>query len=213
MEFCQLGIEEARGWISFLKMRPAPLGELASEVEKRLTFLEDVGLDYLTLDRSSGTLSGGEVQRIKLATQLGAGLSGVIYVLDEPSIGLHSSDTARLITAITRLRDLGNTIVVVEHDEDIIRAADHLIDMGPEAGPQGGEILAEGNPLSMDSPTGQWLRGEIPRFIPNKSAISNQQSSIVIRGAREHNLRNLTVSIPLGQVTVVSGHPAVENPL
>ncbi len=205
MEFCQLGIEEARGWISFLKMRPAPLGELAAEVEKRLTFLEDVGLDYLTLDRSSGTLSGGEVQRIKLATQLGAGLSGVIYVLDEPSIGLHSSDTARLITAILRLRDLGNTVVVVEHDEDIIRAADHLIDMGPGAGSQGGEILAEGDPLTIESPTGKWLRGEIPRFSPEKSKIQNPKSSIVIHGAREHNLQNLTVPIPLNQVTVVTG--------
>jgi excinuclease ABC subunit A len=205
MEFCQLGIEEARGWISLLKRKPAPLGELAAEVGKRLTFLEDVGLDYLTLDRSSGTLSGGEVQRIKLATQLGAGLSGVIYVLDEPSIGLHSSDTARLITAMNRLRDLGNTIVVVEHDEDIIRAADHLIDMGPGAGPQGGEILAEGDPLSMDSPTGQWLRGEIPRFIPKKSKPQTQQSSIVIQGAREHNLKDLSIEIPLHQVVVISG--------
>ena len=205
MQFCQLGIDEAKSWISSLKTTPAPLGELAAEVEKRLTFLEDVGLDYLTLDRSSGTLSGGEVQRIKLATQLGAGLSGVIYVLDEPSIGLHSSDTARLIAAITRLRDLGNTVVVVEHDEDIIRAADHLIDMGPGAGPQGGEILAEGDPLTIESPTGQWLRGEIPRFVPKQSTINNPQSSITIAGAREHNLQNLTVSIPLHQVTVVSG--------
>ena len=205
MEFCQLGISEAKQWISGLKSSPAPLGDLAAEVEKRLTFLEDVGLDYLTLDRSSGTLSGGEVQRIKLATQLGAGLSGVIYVLDEPSIGLHSSDTARLITAITRLRDLGNTIVVVEHDEDIIRSADHLIDMGPGAGPQGGEILAEGDPLTIDSPTGKWLRREIPRFSPQKSTIQNQQSSITIVGAREHNLQNLTVTIPLHQVVVVSG--------
>jgi excinuclease ABC subunit A len=215
MEFCQLGISEAKEWISSMKSAPQPLGELAAEVEKRLNFLEDVGLDYLTLDRSSGTLSGGEVQRIKLATQLGAGLSGVIYVLDEPSIGLHSSDTARLIAAMTRLRDLGNTVVVVEHDEDIIRAADHLIDMGPGAGLQGGEILAQGNPSEIDSPTGQWLRGEIPRFIPSKSKIQNQQpvrrsfsevgSSIVIHGARAHNLQNLTVTIPLGQVVVVSG--------
>ncbi len=205
MQFCQLGIDEAKAWISGLKSQPAPLGELAAEVEKRLTFLEDVGLDYLTLDRSSGTLSGGEVQRIKLATQLGAGLSGVIYVLDEPSIGLHSSDTARLIAAITRLRDLGNTVVVVEHDEDIIRAADHLIDMGPGAGPQGGEILAEGDPLTIESPTGRWLRGEIGRFAPKQSTIINPQSSIMIAGAREHNLQNLTVSIPLHQVTVVSG--------
>ena len=205
MEFCQQGISEAKAWISGLKQSPAPLGDLAAEVEKRLTFLEDVGLDYLTLDRSSGTLSGGEVQRIKLATQLGAGLSGVIYVLDEPSIGLHSSDTARLIAAMTRLRDLGNTVVVVEHDEDIIRAADHLIDMGPGAGLQGGEILAQGKPSEIHSPTGQWLRGVIQRFIPSKSKIQNQQSSIVIQGARAHNLQNLTVEIPLGQVVVVSG--------
>ncbi len=205
MQFCQLGISEAKEWISTLKASPAPLGDLAAEVEKRLNFLEDVGLDYLTLDRSSGTLSGGEVQRIKLATQLGAGLSGVIYVLDEPSIGLHSSDTARLITAMIRLRDLGNTIVVVEHDEDIIRAADHLIDMGPGAGLQGGEILAAGPPSEINSPTGQWLRGEIPRFIPSKSKIQNPISSIVIQGAREHNLKNLTITIPLGQVVVVSG--------
>ncbi|MEP4047844.1 MAG: ABC-ATPase UvrA [Luteolibacter sp.] len=205
MEFCQLGISEAKAWILELKSAPHPIGELAAEVEKRLTFLEDVGLDYLSLDRSSGTLSGGEAQRIKLATQLGAGLSGVIYVLDEPSIGLHPSDTARLITAITRLRDIGNTVVVVEHDEDIIRAADHLIDMGPGAGPEGGEILAEGNPLIIDSPTGRWLRGEIPRFTPTKSKIQNLQSKIIIQGAREHNLQNLTVEIPLHQVTVVSG--------
>ncbi len=205
MQFCQLGISGAKHWITSLKSSPAPLGDLAAEVEKRLTFLEDVGLDYLTLDRSSGTLSGGEVQRIKLATQLGAGLSGVIYVLDEPSIGLHSSDTARLITAMIRLRDLGNTVVVVEHDEDIIRAADHLIDMGPGAGLQGGEILAAGIPSEIDSPTGHWLRGEIPRFIPSKSKIQNQQSSIIIQGARENNLQNLTITIPLGQVVVVSG--------
>ena len=205
MEFCQLGISEAKTWISLLKSSPAPLGDLAAEIEKRLTFLEDVGLDYLTLDRSSGTLSGGEVQRIKLATQLGAGLSGIIYVLDEPSIGLHSSDTARLITAITRLRDLGNTIVVVEHDEDIIRAADHLIDMGPGAGHAGGEILAEGPPLEINSPTGQWLRNEIPRFSPLSSLLSAPTSSLTIHGAREHNLNNLTIEIPLHQVVVISG--------
>ena len=205
MQFCQLGISEAKAWISSLKASPAPLGDLAAEVEKRLNFLQDVGLDYLTLDRSSGTLSGGEVQRIKLATQLGAGLSGVIYVLDEPSIGLHSSDTARLIAAMTRLRDLGNTVVVVEHDEDIIRAADHLIDMGPGAGLQGGEILAQGKPSEIHSPTGQWLRGEIPRFSSQKFKTQNSKFKIIIQGAREHNLQNLTVTIPLGQVVVVSG--------
>lgn len=203
MEFCQLGITEAKHWISHLHIPAPSLKELASEVTKRLAFLEDVGLDYLTLDRSSGTLSGGEIQRIKLATQLGAGLSGVIYVLDEPSIGLHSSDTTRLITAIKRLRDIGNTVVVVEHDEDIIRAADHLIDMGPGAGPQGGEILASGDPLTITSPTGEWLRGDIPRFIPNKPKSS--EASIIINGATEHNLQNLTVEIPLHQVTVITG--------
>ncbi len=215
MEFCQLGIDEAKIWISSLKSNPAPIHELAGEVEKRLTFLEEVGLDYLTLDRSSGTLSGGEVQRIKLATQLGAGLSGVIYVLDEPSIGLHAADTQKLISAIIRLRDIGNTVVVVEHDEEIIRAADHLIDMGPGAGPHGGEILAEGPPSSIQSPTGKWLRGEIPRFSNQKTKIinlsvvalakSDHQSSITIVGAREHNLKNLTVKIPLHQVVVLSG--------
>eukprot|EP00903_Cladosiphon_okamuranus_P004163 g4161.t1 len=203
MEFCQLGILEAKDWISASRKKTAPLGELAAEVEKRLSFLEDVGLEYLTLDRSSGTLSGGEVQRIKLATQLGAGLSGVIYVLDEPSIGLHSSDTARLITAIQRLRDLGNTLVVVEHDEDIIRAADHLIDMGPGAGPQGGEILAHGPPPTLSSPTGQWLRGETPTFTPEKAPPSTE--TLTIHGAREHNLQDITVPIPLHQVVVLSG--------
>jgi excinuclease ABC subunit A len=205
MEFCQLGIDEAKTWIASLKSNPAPIHELAFEVEKRLTFLEDVGLDYLTLDRSSGTLSGGEVQRIKLATQLGAGLSGVIYVLDEPSIGLHSSDTAHLIQAILRLRDLGNTVVVVEHDEDIIRAADHLIDMGPGSGPQGGEILAEGPPNEIQSPTGKWLRGEIRRFTPETRSQKPETRNITIQGAREHNLKNLTIKIPLHQVVVISG--------
>ena len=205
MEFCQLGIDEAKIWISSLKSNPAPIGELAGEVEKRLTFLEEVGLDYLTLDRSSGTLSGGEVQRIKLATQLGAGLSGVIYVLDEPSIGLHAADTQKLISAIIRLRDIGNTVVVVEHDEEIIRAADHLIDMGPGAGQHGGEILAEGPPTSIQSPTGKWLRGEIRRFSPEVRNQKSETRSITIQGAREHNLQNLTVKIPLHQVVVLSG--------
>ncbi len=203
MEFCQLAIEEAKAWMLALAQRPQPLGELASEVIKRLNFLLDVGLDYLTLDRSSGTLSGGEVQRIKLATQLGAGLSGVIYVLDEPSIGLHASDTQRLVTAILRLRDIGNTVVVVEHDEEIIRAADHLIDMGPGAGTEGGEILAEGIPGSITSPTGKWLRGQIPRFKP--TAAGDSTATITIVGAREHNLQNLTIGIPLGKVVAICG--------
>ena len=136
-------------WIAGISFEPGKAEvckRLAGDVRTRLAFLEEVGLDYLTLQRTSGTLSGGEAQRIRLATQLGAGLSGAIYVLDEPSIGLHAADTARLIGALTRLRDLGNTVVVVEHDEEIIRAADWLIDIGPGAGAAGGELLASGVP-------------------------------------------------------------------
>ena len=163
-----------------------------------------MGLDYLTLNRSSGSLSGGEAQRIRLATQLGAGLSGVIYVLDEPSIGLHAADTGRLIRALTRLRDLGNTVVVVEHDEDIIRAADHVIDMGPGAGSAGGLVLAAGAPTEIPSATGQWLRGEIKPVSPHPPG-GLALGSLIIRGAREHNLGNIDVTIPLGRLVCLSG--------
>ncbi len=194
-------------WIEGFQLDPAKAEvckRLASDVRTRLAFLEEVGLDYLTLQRTSGTLSGGEAQRIRLATQLGAGLSGVIYVLDEPSIGLHAADTARLIGALTRLRDLGNTVVVVEHDEEIIRAADWLIDIGPGAGAAGGEVLAAGVPGEIDSPTGEWLRGRSQR---QRIQIRDGRSSgeLVIRGAREHNLQNLDVAIPLGRLVCLSG--------
>ncbi len=218
-DFCQLGVDEALDWISEIRAEPAKqeiCQRLAADVRSRLSFLREVGLDYLTLTRGSGTLSGGEAQRIRLATQLGAGLSGVLYVLDEPSIGLHAADTARLIGALIRLRDLGNTVVVVEHDEEIIRAADHLIDIGPGAGREGGLLLAAGPPLEIDSPTGQWLRtvGAItgrpeitrrPEITGRPPPSSSSPGHLLVRGARHHNLRNLDVSIPLGRLVCLSG--------
>ncbi len=205
-DFCELGVSDAMRWIEGFKPDPAKAEvckRLASDVRTRLAFLEEVGLDYLTLQRTSGTLSGGEAQRIRLATQLGAGLSGVIYVLDEPSIGLHAADTVRLLGALTRLRDLGNTVVVVEHDEEIIRAADWLIDFGPGSGAAGGELLGAGVPMEIDSPTGEWLRGRIQR---QESRFKEEKSGeLVIRGAREHNLRNLDVAIPLGRLVCLTG--------
>ena len=206
-DFCELGVADAMRWmegIEFEAGKAEVCKRLASDVRTRLAFLMEVGLDYLTLQRTSGTLSGGEAQRIRLATQLGAGLSGVIYVLDEPSIGLHAADTARLIGALTRLRDLGNTVVVVEHDEEIIRAADWLIDIGPGAGAAGGELLAAGVPGEIDSPTGEWLRGK-KTGETRRPVIAATAGELVIRGAREHNLRNLDVAIPLGRLVCLSG--------
>jgi excinuclease ABC subunit A len=206
-DFCALGVAEAMRWIDGFKMeesRAEVCKRLVQDVRKRLAFLEEVGLDYLTLDRASGTLSGGEAQRIRLATQLGAGLSGVIYVLDEPSIGLHAADTGRLIRALMRLRDIGNTVVVVEHDEDIIRAADHVIDIGPGAGSAGGLVLATGAPGEIESPTGEWLRGKAGQVV-RKPPPHLALGSLVIRGAREHNLMDLDVEIPLGRLVCLSG--------
>jgi excinuclease ABC subunit A len=206
-DFCALNVSEALSWLEGFQADSAKLAvcqRLAGDVRQRLSFLAEVGLDYLTLDRPSGTLSGGEAQRIRLATQLGAGLAGVIYVLDEPSIGLHAADTSRLIRALTRLRDLGNTVVVVEHDEEIIRAADHVIDMGPGAGRAGGLVLAAGLPAGIDSPTGEWLRGKIGHGA-SKPPPHFASGKLVIRGAREHNLQNLDVEIPLGRLVCLCG--------
>ena len=206
-DFCALTVADALSWLDGFKPDPAKAAvchRLAADVRSRLAFLNEVGLDYLTLDRSSTTLAGGEAQRIRLATQLGAGLSGVIYVLDEPSIGLHAADTARLISALTRLRDLGNTVVVVEHDEEIIRAADHVIDLGPGAGTAGGQLMGAGPPTMIDSPTGLWLRGqaEMPvRIQPT----GPPPGTLVVRGARHHNLHNLDVAIPLGRLVCLCG--------
>ena len=183
-------------------------GRVIKEIKERLRFLVDVGLDYLTLDRTTATLSGGEAQRIRLATQIGAGLMGVLYILDEPSIGLHQRDNARLIATLERLRDLGNTVIVVEHDEETIRSADYVIDIGPGAGEHGGSIVAQGSPQQiMDtqgSLTADYLSGRSEIHIPLVRR-DPQKGSIRITGASENNLKDLDVSIDLGTLTVVTG--------
>ena len=181
--------------------------QVLKEIRSRLGFLEHVGLSYLTLSRSAGTLSGGEAQRIRLATQIGSNLMGVLYVLDEPSIGLHQRDNARLIETLKKLRDLGNTLIVVEHDEETIRAADHVVDMGPGAGIHGGWVVAEGTPEEVeadpDSLTGMYLSGE--RRIETPSARRRSDKFVRITGCRENNLKNLSARIPIGVFTVVTG--------
>ncbi len=179
---------------------------LLKEIDNRLTFLCDVGLGYLTLNRTSNTLSGGESQRINLATSLGSSLVGSMYILDEPSIGLHSRDTERLIKVLKNLRDLGNTVIVVEHDEDIMKAADHIIDIGPEAGTYGGELVAEGTfseVLTADSLTAKYLNGSMQIEVPKQR--KKAEKFIEIIGAREHNLKNINVKFPLNTLTVVTG--------
>ncbi|MDM8302913.1 excinuclease ABC subunit UvrA [Collinsella tanakaei] len=183
-------------------------GRIVKEIMERLRFLVDVGLDYLTLDRASATLSGGEAQRIRLATQIGAGLMGVLYILDEPSIGLHQRDNERLIATLERLRDLGNTVIVVEHDEDTIRAADFVIDMGPGAGENGGEVVCAGTPADImacpASLTGQYLTGKRMIRLPEERRQPGR-GALVVRGARANNLHNVTVKIEFGTFTVVTG--------
>src|SRR4029434_8917197 len=182
---------------------------ILKEIQERLRFLNDVGVGYLTLGRSAATLSGGEGQRIRLATQIGANLTGVLYVLDEPSIGLHQRDNRRLLTTLSRLRDLGNTVVVVEHDEETIRTAGDVVDLGPGAGEHGGHVIFQGEPSQLlsnghGSLTGAYLRGE--RSIPTPTARRPQsKGEIVIRGARANNLKNIDVAIPLGTLTAVTG--------
>jgi len=184
-------------------------GRVLREIRERLRFLDDVGVGYLTLNRSAATLSGGEGQRIRLATQIGANLTGVLYVLDEPSIGLHQRDNRRLLTTLSRLRDLGNTVVVVEHDEETIRTADYVVDLGPGAGEHGGHVIFQGEPSQLlsnghGSLTGAYLRGE--RSIPTPTARRpKSKGEIVIRGARANNLKNIDVAIPLGTLTAVTG--------
>lgn len=183
--------------------------QILKEIRTRLGFLLNVGLDYLTLDRSAGTLAGGEAQRIQLATQIGSGLMGVIYILDEPSIGLHQRDNKRLLDTLCCLRDLGNTLIVVEHDETTIRKADYVIDLGPGAGENGGYIIAQGTPTQIidnnDSLTGKYLKGELKIPIPEKRIKSNKAKFIEVRGAAEHNLKNINVKIPLGLLTCITG--------
>lgn len=192
---------------------PGRKGEIAKKIVKeisdRLTFLVDVGLDYLTLDRSAETLSGGEAQRIRLASQIGSGLVGVMYILDEPSIGLHQRDNQRLLDTLIRLRDLGNTVIVVEHDEDAIRHADYVLDMGPGAGVHGGTIVAQGKPRdiekSKESLTGQFLSGRRKIAVPSLRTPVQKDKQLVINGARGNNLKNVTVRIPLGLMACVTG--------
>src|SRR5207249_3147458 len=177
------------------------------EIEERLRFLDDVGVGYLSMDRASGTLSGGEAQRIRLATQIGSSLVGVLYILDEPSIGLHQRDNARLISTLARLRDLGNTVIVVEHDEGTMRAADHIVDLGPGAGEHGGRIVAEGTPEDVmrvpGSLTGEFLAGERQIEVPARRR--RPAGHIEIEGAAQHNLQRIDVKVPLGVFCCVTG--------
>ncbi|ANE22662.1 excinuclease ABC subunit A [Denitrobacterium detoxificans] len=210
-EVCELSARDSLSFFNCLSF-DGPDAQIANpivkEIRSRLQFLVDVGLDYLTLERATATLSGGEAQRIRLATQIGAGLMGVLYILDEPSIGLHQRDNERLIGTLEHLRDLGNTVVVVEHDEDTIRHADYVIDMGPGAGEHGGEVVAAGTPAQIvhcpDSLTAAYLTGKREISVPEERR-NPRRGKITISGCRANNLRNLTVSIPIGTLTVVTG--------
>ena len=213
-EIPQLSVAESATWFSGLNARLRSqhqeiAARILKEINERLRFLVDVGLEYLTLSRASGTLSGGESQRIRLASQIGSGLTGVLYVLDEPSIGLHQRDNARLLETLKRLRDLGNTVIVVEHDEDAIRSADYLVDMGLRAGIHGGNVVAAGLPdavmQSKESLTAQYLTGVRRIEVPSVRRPGHEGQRVTIRGAEEHNLRNLTAEIPLGTLTCVTG--------
>ena len=213
-EVARMSIRAADTWFQNLdKQLNAKQRKIAErvlkEIRERLRFLNDVGLDYLTLSRNSGTLSGGESQRIRLASQIGSGLTGVLYVLDEPSIGLHQRDNSRLLETLVRLRDLGNTVIVVEHDEEAIMTADHVVDIGPGAGIHGGEVIAQGTPDDIvkckKSLTGQYLSGALEVAIPKVRRANSKKRSIVVKGARGNNLKNISAEIPLGTFTCVTG--------
>src|SRR5205809_280004 len=219
--FSEQTTEAAARYIHNLELTAAQkkvVADVVREIQSRLQFLVEVGLGYLTLDRESGTLSGGEAQRIRLATQIGSGLAGVLYVLDEPSIGLHQRDNARLLGTLRRLRDLGNSVIVVEHDEETIRAADHIVDLGPGAGPRGGEIVAQGklenildakNSLTADYLSGR-LRIPVPKHrtparFPRNRLTKSEEGWLILQGATENNLKNIEVAFPLGCFTCVTG--------
>lgn len=233
MELCALSVADSIGFfenLSLTETEEAIAHQVLKEIRARLSFLNNVGLDYLTLDRAAGTLSGGEAQRIRLATQIGSGLTGVMYILDEPSIGLHQRDNERLIGMLTYLRSLGNSVIVVEHDEQTLRTADWLVDIGPGAGVHGGNVVASGTPEQVmqveESVTGQYLSGKLAMDIPAERRKGNGKS-ILIRGAREHNLKGIDIEIPLGAFTCITGvsgsgkstllsdifYPAVSNAL
>lgn len=213
MDICGLGVDAAldlfRNDLKLTEQEAFIATQILKEITARLGFMNNVGLNYLELSRAANTLSGGEAQRIRLATQIGSGLQGVLYVLDEPSIGLHQRDNDRLIGTLKHLRDLGNTVLVVEHDEDTIRQADYLLDIGPGAGVAGGEVVAAGTPAEVakdsNSVTGRYLSGAEKIEVPKKRRTIEKDRQLVIKGARENNLKNIDVSIPLGLMTVVSG--------
>ena len=213
-QVADMSIDRAHAWFGILdKTMNTQQKEIARrilrEINERLSFLKNVGLDYLTLSRPSGTLSGGESQRIRLASQIGSGLTGVLYVLDEPSIGLHQRDNARLLETLIRLRDLGNTVVVVEHDEDAIRTADHVVDIGPGAGIHGGHLVASGTPKEImqatKSLTGQYLKGTRMIDVPTERRPQKKGHTITVKGARTHNLDSVDVPFPLGNLICVTG--------
>ena len=211
MEFCDMSVAEAIEFVSDLKLSETHMKiaeEIIKEIKGRLTFLANVGLDYLTLSRAAATLSGGESQRIRLATQIGSGLVGVLYILDEPSIGLHQKDNEKLLEALRRLTDIGNTLIVVEHDEDTMYAADHIVDIGPEAGVNGGELVAQGTVEDImncpESITGQYLSGKKRIEIPETRRKGNGKF-LEIKGAAENNLKGIDVKIPLGELVCVTG--------
>ena len=210
-DFCDLSVTNAVNFVENLRLTDEQreiAKDIVKEIRSRLQFLVDVGLEYLTLNRQSATLSGGEAQRIRLATQLGSGLTGVLYVLDEPTIGLHQRDNSRLLSTLKNLRDLGNTVIIVEHDPETIRSADYVLDLGPGAGRNGGELVCAGTPeeviASKESLTGQYLSGDRKVEVPEKRCKGNRKKLTVI-GAREHNLKKIRVAIPLGTFCCVTG--------
>ena len=210
-ELTDMSIDKIKDFLNSLQLNNKDkmiADQILKELNKRLQFLLDVGLEYLTLSRSAGSLSGGEAQRIRLATQIGSGLTGVLYILDEPSIGLHQRDNEKLLATLRKLRDLGNTVLVVEHDEDTMYAADQIIDIGPGAGVHGGKVIAQGTAeeikLVPESITGQYLSGKKQILVPKKRRKSNGKA-IEVKGATEHNLKNINVKFPLGQFICVTG--------
>ena len=210
-ELCDLPIVKAKEFFASLTLTNTEMQiakQILTEINARLNFLCNVGLTYLTLSRSAGTLSGGEAQRIRLATQIGSGLTGVLYILDEPSIGLHQRDNEKLLKTLQSLRDLGNSLIVVEHDEDTMRLADFIVDIGPKAGIHGGEVVCAGTPEQVmaceQSLTGQYMSGKKKIEVP-KTRRKGNGLFVQVKGAKQNNLKDVSVSIPLGKFNVVTG--------